>query len=312
MRLLRLTLFLLLWTAFLFLFYRFGKLRILQKFYQRTRAGMEEAARRRLISTRANLQQLQESEGLWFWLEKQLRYSGLKRRFPGLGAESFFLFNIIAAAAVFLIFCVMGGFLAGILSVGALGMAEFLFLTFGKAMEMRAVNENLMKFLDFLGNYSVTAGDVIGIFGQIGKYMEEPIRSVLEECSVEAQTTGDVGMAFLSMADKIEHPQFKELIRNIEVSSRYSADFTALVAFSRRSMREYLKSGRERKSLLREAGINLLLLLGMSIFALLTVDGLLEVSIWTVLFTTWPGKAALGVVTVILLLFGAQIYKLEG
>lgn len=312
MQILRITLFSTLWAAFLLLFYRFGKLRILQKLYQKTRTGMEEAARQRLLSTRDNLQQLQESEGLWFWLERQLRYSGLKRKLPMLGAEGFFLIVIVSGAVFFLIFCVAAGFWGGLLALGGLWMAVFLLLTFGKAMEMRAVNDNLMKLLDFLGNYSVTAGDVIGIFGQISKYMEEPIRSVLEECSVEAQTTGDVGMAFLSMADKIEHPQFKELIRNIEVSSRYSADFTALVAFSRRSMREYLKSGRERKGLLREAGINLLLLLGMSLFALITVNGLLEVSIWMILFTTWPGKIALGVVAVILLLFGVQIYKLEG
>ena len=312
MQIWRMILFSTLWMAFLLLFYRFGKLRILERFYQKTRAGMEEASRRRLLSTRIRLQQLQESEGLWFWLERQLRYSGLKRRLPMLGAESFFLATIVFGAGGFLFFCVIAGFWSGLLAVGVLWMAEFLLLTLGKALEMRAVNENLMKLLDFLGNYSVTAGDVIGIFGQIGKYMEEPIRSVLEECSVEAQTTGDVGMAFLSMADKIEHPQFKELIRNIEVSSRYSADFTALVAFSRRSMREYQKSGRERKSLLREAGINLLLLLGMSLFALITVDGLLEVSVWRILFSTWPGKIALGVVSVILLLFGVQIYKLEG
>lgn len=312
MQMLRIVLFSNLWAGFLLLFYRFGRLRILQKLYQKTKAGMEEAARRRLLSARIRLQELQESGGLWFWLERQLRYSGLKRRFPMLGAEVFFLLNILAGTAVFLIFCAAFGFLAGLLAAGVLWMLEFLLLTIGKAAEMRSVNDNLMKLLDFLGNYSVTAGDVIGIFGQIGKYMEEPIRGVLEECSVEAQTTGDVGMALLSMAEKIEHPQFKELIRNIEVSSRYSADFTALVSFSRRGMREYLKSGRERKSLLREAGINLLLLLGMSIFALVTVNGLLEVSIWTILFTTWPGKIALGVVTAILLLFGAQIYKLEG
>ncbi len=312
MRIWRSVLFLMLWTAFLLLFYRFKKLRLLEKLFQKTRMGMEEASRRRLISSRVNLQQLQDNGGLWFWLERQLRYSGLKRRFPMLGAEGFVLINVIAGAVVFLIFCVTVGIWGGILAAGVLWMAEFLLLTFGKAAEMRAVNDNLMKFLDFLGNYSVTAGDVIGIFGQIGKYMEEPIRSVLEECSVEAQTTGDVGMAFLSMADKIEHPQFKELVRNIEVSSRYSADFTALVTFSRRSMREYMKSGRERKSLLREAGINLLLLLGMSIFALVTVDGLLEASIWDILFTTMPGKIALGVVAVILFLFGVQIYKLEG
>ena len=85
-----------------------------------------------------------------------------------------------------------------------------------------------------------------------------------------------------------------------------------LVTFSRRSVREYLKSCRERKSLLREAAINMLLLLGMSVFALLTVNGLLEVSVWNMLFGTIPGRIALGVVVGILALFGLQVYHLEG
>ena len=190
-------------------------------------------------------------------------------------------------------------------------MAEGAVIILGKAAEMRAVGENLMKLLDFLGNYSVTSGDVISVFGQVGKYVEEPLQSALEQCCVEAQTTGDVGLALLSMADKIEHPQFKELVRNIEVSSRYSADFSVLVAFSRRSVREYLKNCRERKNLLREAAINMVLLLGMSVFAMVTVNGLLEVSVWTIATGTIPGRIAIGIVIGIALLFGLQVYHLE-
>lgn len=298
--------------GFLLMFYHFGKLRVLQKLYQKTRAGMAQAERKRLLTSRAKLMRLEEEEGIWFFLERQLWYSGLKRRFPFLGAESFVLFVLLGSSAVFLVTVVFWGIWIGLLAILIfLAMVLAVFMI-GKTMEMRAVNGNLMKFLDFLGNYSTTAGDVISNFSQIGKYMEEPLKSTLEQCCMEAQTTGDVGLALLSMADKIEHPQFRELIRNIEVSSRYSADFSVLVTFSRRSMREYLRSGSERKSLLREAGINLVLLLGMSLFALVTVNGLLEVSIWTILFQTVPGKIVLGILGAILALFGRQIYKLEG
>lgn len=301
-----------LWLGFFFLFLRFGNIKTLQKLLQKTKSGMEEATRKRLLLSRSNLSRLQKEETVWFWLERQLCYSGFKRRFPFLCAENFVLLVIMTGSGIFLTVSVFGGFWWSLAGVGIfLGVIWFL-ITFGKAAQMHAVNENLMKFLDFLGNYSVTAGDVISVFGQISKYMDEPIRSALEQCCVEAQTTGDVGMALLSMADQVENPQFKELVRNIEVSSRYSADFSVLVAFCRRSVREYLKNGRERKSLLREAGINLLLLLGMSVFALVTVNGLLEVSVWTILFHTWPGKIALGIVCFILFLFGMQIYHLEG
>ena len=308
----KVSVFILYWAGFTMMFYRFGRLRLLRELYRKTRWGVEEAARRRLRSARVHLSDLEENRGILIYLEKQLWYSGLKRRLPWLGAEGFALLLLLGITGVFLLGALFLGFWWGcLLALGAvLAVSGMMF--FSKSMEMRAVNGCLMKFLDFLGNYSTTPGDVISHFEQIGKYMEEPLRSVLEQCCMEAQTTGDVGMALLSMADKIQHPQFRELIRNIEVSSRYSADFRILVTFSRRSMREYLRSGSERKSLLREAGINLLLLLGMSLFALVTVNGLLEVSIWTILVHTIPGRIALGMVGVILMLFGGQIYKLEG
>lgn len=301
-----------LWTGCFLAFYRMGRLRMLQRLLQRTKSSVNEAARKRLLLSRSKLTKLEREEGFWFFLERQLCYGGLLRRFPFLGAENFVLMTTLAGTGCFLAGMAAGGVLTGLLGVAALLLTECAVITLGKAMEMRAVNENLMKLLDFLGNYSVTAGDVIAVFSQVSKFMDEPIRSALERCCVEAQTTGDVGMALLSLADRIEHPQFKELVRNVEVSSRYSADFSVLVQFSRRSVREYLKSRRERKSLLREAGINMILLLGMSVFALLTVNGLLETSIWEILFYSIPGRVALGIVGGVAFLFFMQAYRLEG
>ncbi len=299
------------WLGFFLLFLRMGRIRALQGLLQRTKRSVDDAVRRRLLESRSRLSKLEGEEGFWFFLERQLCYSGLKRRFPFLGAESFVLCMVLAGAVCFLTGTLLGGLFGGCVGILLLLAAAWGIIIVGKAMEMHAVGDNLMKLLDFLGNYSMTSGDVIGVFAQIGKYLDEPLQSALEQCCVEAQTTGDVGMALLSLADKIEHPQFKELVRNIEVSSRYSADFSVLVQFSRRSVREFLKSGRERKSLLREAGINMLLLLGMSMFALLIVNGLLETSIWSILFTSIPGRIALGMVGAIIFLFAMQVYHME-
>jgi Flp pilus assembly protein TadB len=302
----------LLWAGFFLAFYRIGKLRYLTTLLRRTKNSVDEAARRRLLESRMRLSDATKKENFWLSLERELVYSGLKRRFPALGAELFFLLVVCGTALCFIIGTMFFGIRAGLLCVLLLVGAVYGVITLGKAMEMHAVNEGLMKFLDFLGNYSVTAGDVVSVFGQISKFLDEPLRGVLEQCCVEAQTTGDVGMALLAMADKVEHPQFKELVRNIEVSCRYSADFSALVNFSRRSVREYLRSTRERKSLLREAGINMALLLGMSVVSLLTVNGLLEGNVWELLFFSIPGRIALGIVAGILFLFAMQAYQLEG
>lgn len=300
-----------LFWGFVQLFAKMEILRSLVFWLRQTNRYMDEASRKRLLLNRQMLQSLERENSFWFRLERQLIYSGLKKRFPHLTAERFIVVNVLGLSGVLLFFLLLGRKMWALLGILIFLVVEVVFFLFCKHRAMESVNDNLIKFLDFLGNYSITAGEVTGIFRQVSRYVEEPLKSVLEECYYEAQTTGDTAMALLAMAGKIEHPKFKELVRNMEVSLRYSADFTILVQNSRRSMREHLRTGAERKSLLREAMVNMGILLLMSFVIFVTVDGLIAASIWEVLFHTLPGKIALGVLAVIFMMFGRQIYRIN-
>lgn len=301
--------FVLLLTGCMLLFIRVRWLESASKLMRRSREGMDEAARRRLLENRRQLLTLQKNHSFWYKLEQELNYSGLKRHFPYLTAELWLVINVLVASVVTVFLLTAFGWKHMLIGLVFLGGAEYLFLYICKVRDFQSVNANLIKFLDFLGNYSITAGELTGIFAQISKYVDEPLKTVLEECSYEAQTTGDSGLALLSMAEKIEHPKFKELARNMEISVRYCADFSLLVKNSRRMMREYLRLSEERRGLLREAVINMLLLLGMSVFTLFVVNGLLETSIWVILWDTIPGRIALGVVGFILFLFAGKLME---
>ncbi len=283
--------------------FRVRWLEMMSNLMRRGREGMEEAAGRRLLENRRQLLMLQKENSLWYRLEQELNYSGWKRHMPWLTAELWLALNVLAAAGIFILLLTGWGWRQALFGTALFGGGEYLLLYICKVRAFRSVNNNLIKFLDFLGNYSVTSGELTGIFTQISKYVDEPLRSVLDECSYEAQTTGDASLALLSMAEKIEHPKFKELARNMEIGVRYLEDFSLLVNSSRRIMREYLRMGEERKGMLREALVNMLLLLSMSVFTLAVVDGLIEGSIWMLLRDTLPGRLALGVVGFILLLF---------
>ena len=134
---------------------------------------------------------------------------------------------------------------------------------------------------------------------------------MLEECYYEAQTTGDTSLALLSMAEKIQHPKFKELVRNLEISMRYSADFTILVNQSRKSIREHMRMRQEQKALAGEAWINILILGVMTVVILKSVEILIGVPIEEILLETWPGRGCLGGILFILFLFYQKIRKLN-
>ena len=301
-----------LFTGFWLLFYKIARLRVLERLYRHTQNSMEAATRQRLLANRSNLQRLHQENSLWYFLERELNYCGIKQIFPGVTVEMWLIGNLLLLTVVYVTLGILWNLRMATIFAALLIGAEWLLHMALKARMLRLVNRNLIKFLDFLGNYSVTAGEVTGVFNQISRYMEEPLKSVLDECYMEAQTTGDVGMALLSMADKIEHPKFKELVQNIEISSRYCADFKLLVTASRRSVREYLRMREEKKSLLREAFVNMALLLIMSGVVLVTVEHLIGIPIWQLLTRTLPGKSALFIVGFILFLFGRQVCRALG
>ncbi len=304
--------FIFLFLGFFLLFCKIRWLESVKRLLRRTQAGLEDAARQRGLANRQKLLQMQTEHSFLIFLEQELNYSGLRIRFPFLSLEMWITGNAVLTAVIFLGACFAANSVmpaAGVLLI--FYFAEYLAILLCRAKTMRSVNDNLLKFLDFLGNYSITAGELTGIFHQISKYMEEPLRSVLEEFYYEAGLTGDINLALLSMAEKVEHPKFKEMARNLEISIRYCADFTAFVNSTRKNVREYLRSVEERKGMLREGMVNMMLLFGLSVFVLITVDKLIGVSVWEILTGTIPGKIALGTLGVIFLQLFGKMKKLQ-
>lgn len=301
--------FCLIFMGFLLLFGRIRWLETVKILLSKTREGMDQSARLRALEKRHRLQELQRKNTLIYRVEEFLCYCGIRRRFPRYTAEKWIAGNLLG---MMLVFCLLQG-ITGRFTVAALGTgllcgAEYLILSTLRAGELRSVNDNLLKCLNFLGNYSLTAGEITMVLGQVSKYVEEPLKGALEECAYEAQTTGDSSLALLSLAERIEHPKVKQLARNLEVSIRYMADLTMLVDSSRRSAREYLRMEEERKGMLREAGINMGLLMAMSLFALLTVDRLVDISVRDILYGTLPGHIAIGIYVGIIFLFLRKLY----
>ncbi len=294
----------------LFLWLGFG--RVIKKIMHRTLETVDAAARQRMHESRKLLLLPQERKGILYRAEQRLVYSGLTVRYGFLTPELWILFNlVVSAAGYFMVLICTGRFDAALLVLAVLQVLRHLLESILMAKNYRSVNENLIKFLDFLGNYSITAGEVTGILNQISRYLDEPLKTVLDECYYEAQTSGDVSLALLSMAEKIEHPRFKELVRNLEISVRYSADLTTLVNNSRRSMREHMRTRQERKALVNEALINMLILAVMSVVILLTVEQLIGTSIQQILLHSLPGRACLSVIGIIFMLLYLQVRKLD-
>ncbi len=285
---------------------------ILRQLWHRAYDSLETAAARRVLDNRRSLQMLRAKKGFWQRMEQRLLYSGISSRFPFLTPELWILGNLTAGMAVYFLTLLLGmSWQQALLAAG--GMELLISVTVNQSISRNynATDENLMKFLDFLGNYSITSGEITAVLGQVSPYVGEPLRGALDACYYEAQTSGDTSIALLAMAEKIQHPKFQELIRNLEVSLRYSADLTVLVSQSRRSIREYTRMRQERKSLVREAWVNIVILGAMILVILKALEALVGIPLSEIMLHTLPGIGCLTVIGVILLLFYRQVRMLD-
>lgn len=285
---------------------------ILRQLWHRAYDSLETAAARRVRDNRRSLQMLRAKRGFWQRMELRLLYSGISRRFPFLTPELWILGNLAAGMAVYFLALLLGAaWQRALIAAGGTWLLISVAVNQCMSRNYNATDENLMKFLDFLGNYSITSGEITAVLGQVSPYMGEPLRGVLDACYYEAQTSGDTSIALLAMAEKIQHPKFQELVRNLEVSLRYSADLTVLVSQSRRSLREYTRMRQERKSLVREAWVNIVILGAMILVILKALEALVGIPLSEIMLHSLPGIGALTVIGVILLLFYRQVRMLD-
>lgn len=310
----KILLFFFLFSAFACLFYYLKKSRILVKALQNAYEGFSTTSVRRARERKRELLQIvPPKKSILDKLEKQLVYSGLSRRFPFLTAELWILILLISGAVIYFI-CLLftksagTGLLAALCDIAILLLIE-------KLLEMRnlkAVDGELIEFLNMLGNYSIATGEVTSVLHIVSRYFSNPLRNALEECYYEAQTSGNPSAALLALADKIEHPKFKELIKNIEICSRYSADFSVVVHDSRKIVQDYIRSKEERKSMAREAITNMIILCALLVVVVYAVTIFIETSMSYLLLHTGAGRICMVIVAAIFIAFVIEVMSVDG
>ena len=299
-------------VAFGLLFWWIRKESIIHNVVRQAYETLEQAAAKRVSDNRKGMLLLNRPKGFLYKLEQQLLYSGLNRKFPVLTPEIYITVNLLVVVGIYFLFTLAGSaFWVGLAAILIFEISVYLLQNLLIIRNYNAVDEELLKFLDFLGNYSITSGEVTAILNQISGYLGEPLKTVLEECYYEAQTSGDTSIALLSMAEKVQHPKFKELVRNLEISMRYSADFTILVSQSRKSVREHMRMRQERKALASEAWVNILILGAMTVVILKSVEALIGIPLEEILLQSWVGRGCMLGIGVILFLFYRQIRKID-
>lgn len=312
-------LFALLTISFIAFFWQIKRNKVLENTFLGAYDALDGAAMERARKAKRNILLQEDDERSKTFLEKfiekperKFTYSGLGRIFPGLTIELWIILILFSTAALYFILFTLSKslFLSLMISFGYLLGIEIL-ETIMAFRNYRIVGDNLIKFLNMLGNFSITRGEVTGVFHEISRFLPEPLSSVLEECYYDAQTSGDTSSALYAMAAKMEHPKFQEIVTNIEVCTHYTANFKVVVDSCRKSILDEQRASMQRKSAAKSVTVNMLIISILLVVALFLVGQMIETSIWQILFHTVVGRGALFIIAVCYIVFGWKVITAE-
>ena len=304
-----------LFSGIFFFFWYLQRTKIIEKSLTAARGSIEETTARRQVEARANLlirdkKNKTRLEKIIENPEKLYTYSRIGKIVRGLSFEAWAVLVVLTTAGAYLGTLIvtkntMTGLLAAVGYFLIIKIAEMILAK----RNFKTIDKSLLEFLNQLGNFSAIQGEITNVLHQTAQYTPPILAEALEGCYIEAQTTGNVSAALMGLADQFEHEKFKEIIINLEVCSRYTANLKVIVDSLRRNLMDAKRASQERRAIADSAIIEMVILSVMLLIVLAVVNTMIKASIWDVLFHSVVGYVALGVTGICYLIFGFAVMK---
>lgn len=126
-------------------------------------------------------------------------------------------------------------------------------LYFMSIISNQKVERETIKFINLVENFSDTNDDIVSIMGKVAAYLEEPLKSYVDDFYNEAMSTGDITRSFRHMEYKIQNERLKDIIRNLEICSRHQANYSEIIKANRSGLKVVLKSRQKIKAIVENA-----------------------------------------------------------
>lgn len=309
----KIVLFICLFVAFSSFFYYMRKNRILKKTIREAYKRIDDSSANRI---RTQHQSAQVPKGYFgkklYQLEQRYIYSGISRKLPGLSVEIWLLLIFLTAVGVYIVcFIITRAFLKSlIIMVGYIGLI-FLLESFLIMRNYKAVDKELINFLNMISNFSLTNGEITSIFHKISRYLTQPLRAELEDCYYKAYTTGNNREALQELNARIEHPMFKEIITNLISCISYSANYKEVINTFRDIIREEQKGQKDRRTIGATAVSTMVMMTMGLVLSLYIADGMIQNSIWHIFLNTMGGNIAFVIIVLCYLYFAWKVWTID-
>ena len=225
-----------------------------------------------------------------------IKQSGLDEKFPSMSVELFIALwasLVLASAGVTILFS--RNIVVLLVVIAFAIVLPYVYVGFLSHRNIQKVQQMLIIFCDTAINISATATNLMDLLKQCAAFMDDPLRTALENAYTEAvYGTEGQWMALYHLRQRIPEKQFDSIIQDLELASKYEADYQQILKDRKGIIESHLASEAKKRQLLNSGRLNIAIMLGVCAYCVNALgDGLIEGGVWKLLTTNFIGIALL-------------------
>ena len=237
----------------------------------------------------------QDEKPFMYRFDRLIEYSGMRGVFPWLTSDIMVVIFVVIVLLMFFIgyFTHIGAFIGFLIGCAICFVIR-------SALRIKADNNyeeievDLLKFVNAVDSASGTNDDIVTILREVSHSLCRPLRKVVERCCREAAHTGNVKMALRHLELAVENSQFRVIVRNLQMASETSADYSIVLEECRLGLREHISAREERKAQMANGRVALLQLVAIGVVSFFVMGMIVEVdNIFAYLWSNFLGKIVL-------------------
>lgn len=229
----------------------------------------------------------QDKVSFIYKLDLLILQSNIRKHAKWLNTQIYILLTLVASVgSMILVLVTTNNSSLGIATCAFVAVAFYGVLVALSGMNYKKVEKGLVAFANIAENFSKSSDDLITILDRVSWYVDDPLKSALRECVETSKNTGDTSAAIERLQLRIEHPQFRQLMRNLEVASRHEANYGEIIEDNRKTLQDYIAFQQERAAIYANGRVELIGVAVAGVMALFMIQDMAETSIVEVLTET--------------------------
>lgn len=237
-------------------------------------------------------------------IDLKLVSSGLKRKFPELTPELFFVSLGLLSVAVGIItfLATKHSIIIAIAAALATIVAVNVLIEIKIGRNYNRIEEEIMLFINILENMSHSSGNIVEMFATTIPYISEPLKGSVEKCYYEMKSTGNIEMSLKNLIDRTDHKQLKTIFESFRVCAQRGARYDLVVQENKEAVANHIRYRKQKNQIKKNAltYIGIMIVAGAAAVAL--IAQMVE-NAYEYIFQTLPGQIIIGSI-VVLTLYG--------